>query len=257
MNKVNVLDEHISNLIAAGEVVLDPKSVIKELVENCLDANASVINIVIDEAGYNLISVEDDGVGMSASDAQVAIKRHATSKIKTQFDLNNINTLGFRGEALPSIASVSFFKLETCDGDSSILIEVEGGNVKNVDLSHVVRKGTKITVSNLFYNTPARLKHQVSSNYQFLQIKEYVYQMSLIHPSISFRLTHNNALVFSSYANDLLGNVGEIYGFEVAKNIVMVEHEDMDFKISGFFVDPKYSKSNKKAMLFSINKRLI
>lgn len=257
MTKVNILDEHTSNLIAAGEVVIDPKSVIKELVENSLDAQATHINITIEEAGYKNIIIDDNGFGMSFEDAQKSIKRHATSKIKNQNDLNSIHTLGFRGEALPSIASVSFFELETTNQITSSCIKINGGKILTQDNNTNRKKGTKITVSNLFYNTPARLKHQVSTKYQYLQIKEYICQMSLIHPNIKFTLIHNDVTILNSIENDLLANVSQIYGLEVAKNMNMIDHETMDFKISGFYIDPKYSKTNKKAMLFSINKRLI
>lgn len=257
MPKVNVLDDHIANLIAAGEVVIDPKSVIKELVENALDANATQIEIILEQSGFELIMINDNGCGMNYIDALNSIKRHATSKISNEQDLNCIETLGFRGEAIPSIASVSYFTLETSSESSSSKIVIDGGVVKEKIKQPFINKGTKIKVEKLFYNTPARLKHQVSPSYILRQIKEYVYQMSLINENVSFSLIHNDMLLFQSYENDLVANVSQIYGVEVAKNIINVFYEDMDFEISGYFIDPKYSKSNKKDMIFSINKRII
>lgn len=257
MNKVNVLSDHLANLIAAGEVVLDPKSVIKELVENSIDANANIININVDEAGFNSIVVDDNGEGMSHDDALASLKRHATSKIKTQIDLNNITTMGFRGEALPSIASVSYFEIETGNGVECSKIVVQGGKLISNELIENQIIGTKISVRNLFYNTPARLKHQVTPRYQLSQIKEYIYQMSLIYQDIKFNLSSDGVLIYSSFEGDLVGNVAQIHGIEVAKNLVLVENESMDFEIDGFYIDPKYSKSNKKSMWLSINNRLI
>ena len=257
MSKIKVLDDHLANLIAAGEVVIDPYSVIKELVENCIDANATSIKIDLDESGYNHIIIEDNGIGMSCDDAQVCIQRHATSKIKSEFDLNNISTLGFRGEAVTSIASVSKFKIETNNGKENTTVVVDGGKFINATNSSNVKKGTRISVHNLFFNTPARLKHQTNSRYQFSLIREYVQQMAQINNEISFTLIHNDQIIFESYINDMVSTVAQIYGVEVAKNMLEVQSSSVDFDISGYFIDPKYSKPNKKSILFSINKRLI
>ena len=163
MSKIRVMDEHLSNKIAAGEVVEKCVSIVKELVENSIDAKANEIKIELEEAGLRKIKVIDDGIGMDKEDALLAFQRHATSKLYTDDDLFSISSLGFRGEALPSIASVSEVVLKTCQKDAGTLIHIKGGKILE-NTNSEARKGTSITVTNLFFNTPARLKH-LSSYY--------------------------------------------------------------------------------------------
>ena len=193
MPKISVLPENLSNKIAAGEVIERPASVVKELVENALDAGATRIIVEVEEGGLSLIQVSDNGTGMSHEDARLAIERHATSKISTDEDLFAISTLGFRGEALPSIAAVSHFAMITRDSasDSGAEIRVEGGKIKSV--SEVgAPQGTMISVGQLFFNTPARKKFLKATSTEMSHIGDTVARMALGYPEVQFRLIHNN-----------------------------------------------------------------
>ena len=204
MNVIKVMDEVLANKISAGEVVEKCVSVVKELVENSIDAKSKKIKIELIESGVKEIKVTDDGVGMNREDAINAFQRHATSKLLSEADLFRIETLGFRGEALPSIASVSEVNLKTSTGDVGTEINIKGGKFINEGKSDA-RKGTTISVKNIFYNTPARLKHLKSLYAELANITEYVDKMALANPHISFSLYNDNKLLFNTDgSNDLL-----------------------------------------------------
>ena len=190
MSKIKVMDELLANKIAAGEVVERCVSIVKELVENSIDAKATEIKVLLKESGLREIKVVDDGIGMDSKDALLAFQRHATSKLYTSDDLFNINSLGFRGEALPSIASVSEVILKTCQDNKGTLIHIKGGKVLE-NTSCDARIGTSITVSNLFYNTPARLKHLSSIYAELSHITDYLNKMALSYPNVKFRLVND------------------------------------------------------------------
>ena len=258
MNKVHLLSQNISNMIAAGEVVERPSSVVKELVENAIDAEAKHIDIIIKDAGRTLIKVIDDGKGMDKEDALLSLKRHATSKIYDEKDLFNISTLGFRGEALPSIAAVSHLVLTTSTGEKvGTRIEVSGSEI--IDVSNApLRKGTEIEVNELFYNTPARLKYLKSDNTEFAQIHDVVVHIALGYPNIIFTLQHNDKVVFRTNGNgNVLEIINELYGIETARNMKKVNFENYDFSIDGYVSKIQISRANRYSMITLLNGRYV
>lgn len=257
MTKIQRLDPHLMNMIAAGEVVERPMGVVKELIENSIDANAKNIEIRIKEGGLSEIMIIDDGVGMSASDASMAFERHATSKIHNMNDLWKISTMGFRGEALPSIASVSHVFLKTNDGVDATEIEIQYGTLKKA-APVGTPKGTQIIVKNLFQKTPARLKHLKTPQYEFSLISDVVQKFALAQSGIAFTLTHDGREVFSSKGRgNLLEVIMEIYGREVAKLAVPIKIEDEDYQLNGYAIQPSQSRASKYYMLLYINDRMI
>ena len=258
MSKVHLLSQNISNMIAAGEVVERPSSVVKELVENSIDANAKHIDIVIKDAGRTLIKVIDDGKGMDKEDALLSLKRHATSKIYDEKDLFNISTLGFRGEALPSIAAVSHLVLTTSTGEKvGTRIEVSGSEIISVD-NAPLRRGTEIEVSELFYNTPARLKYLKSDNTEFAQIHDVVVHIALGYPNIIFTLQHNDKVVFRTNGNgNVLEIINELYGIETARNMKKVNFENYDFSVDGYISKIQISRANRYSMITLLNGRYV
>ena len=258
MGKIIKLDEYLSNKIAAGEVVERPASIVKELVENSIDANSTTIHIEVEEGGLQKIRIVDNGDGIDEEDCLVAFHRHATSKISTDKDLFRIRTLGFRGEALPSIASVSYLTLKTCTGNQAgTVVVIEGGKIVEHG-SSPSRKGTDITVTNLFYNTPARLKYLKTIHTELGNITDYVYRLALAYPSISFRLDHNSKKVFSSNGNgDLRQVIASIYGMNIAKQMLYFENTSLDFKISGYVCKPEVTRASRQYMSTFINYRYI
>ena len=257
MNKIIKLDNHLMNMIAAGEVVERPAGIVKELVENAIDANAKNIEINIINGGIDYISVLDDGEGMSESDVLLAFERHATSKIIDESDLFEIKTLGFRGEAIPSIASVSKVELTSNNKTDSTKVIVEYGNIK--DISKVAsNQGTLISVSGLFHKTPARLKNFKSVNYEKAVVISNVEKFALAYPNISFTLLDNHEVIFkTSGNNDLIEVMYQIYGRGVASNSFTFSNENSDFKISGVLVVPSESRSNRNYIQIFINNRMI
>ncbi|WP_239255011.1 DNA mismatch repair endonuclease MutL [Listeria ilorinensis] len=256
--KIVELSDALSNKIAAGEVVERPASVIKELVENAIDAGSTVIDILIEEAGLNKMTVIDNGAGIDPEDVPVAFLRHATSKIKNEHDLFRVHTLGFRGEALPSIASVAHVEMTTSTGDGpGTKILLEGGKVLE-KTSAQSRKGTQIEVSQLFYNTPARLKYLKSLPTELGNITDIINRLALAHPTISFRLTHNGKPLLETNGNgDLRQVIAAIYGVSIAKKTIPVSAESLDFKISGYAVLPEVNRSNRNYISTIINGRFI
>ena len=219
MSKIHIMSDNLANKIAAGEVVEKIASVVKELVENSIDAGSKKIIVNLVESGTKSIQVIDDGIGMDKEDALLSFQRHATSKISKEDDLFFINTLGFRGEALASIASVSKVDMKTSQGSEGTHIYIEGGKLITNEKSDA-RKGTTIEVADLFYNTPARLKYLKSLQTELANVTAYIEKLSLSHEDISFTLTNNeNKIVYTSGSGDLLKVIHEIYGFSVSSKL--------------------------------------
>lgn len=259
MSKVNVLPEYIANKIAAGEVVQRPASVVKELVENSIDANSTKISIEVIDGGKNLILVVDNGCGMNKEDALLSFYRHATSKITTEDDLDNITSFGFRGEALPSIAAVSRVELitRTIETINGVLIKIEGGNV--IDVREVGAPiGTSINISNLFFNTPARRKFLKTIPTEMGHISHIVSQEAISHPHIAFKLIHNGQEIINTPAtNDLLERVADFLGQELAKLLIPIEFRNDMIEITGFLAPPAYTRPNRDYQSMFINNRYI
>ena len=257
MNRIRVMDENLANKIAAGEVVEKCSSIIKELCENSIDAGASIIEVNLLEGGKKKIEVIDNGSGMNKEDAHLSFQRHATSKIYKDDDLFFIDTLGFRGEALPSIASVSKTEMITSDGDSGTHIVIEGGHIL-IDEPGALRKGTKITVTNLFYNTPARLKYLKSEQAELASCVSYLEKLALAHPKISFTLNHDGKdIVKTSGSGDLLKTIHEIYGISVSSKMIEVKNSNDDFDLQGYIAKPEILKSNRNHMIVMVNGRVV
>lgn len=259
MAKITVLDEHVANQIAAGEVVERPASVTKELVENAIDAGAGKIEVQVEEGGLDLIRVTDNGSGIEPDDCETAFYRHATSKISSGRDLFQIRSLGFRGEALPSIAAVAKVRLVSSSDDSGLgrVIAIEGGTLKeNEDIA--APRGTEITVKELFYNTPARLKYMKTIQTELGHISDVMYRQALAHPEIAFSLKHNgNTLLQTQGGGDLLQVIAAIYGINTSKSMIPISSENLDYKISGYIGLPELTRSNRSGMSLIVNGRFI
>ena len=257
MAVIKVMDELLANKIAAGEVVEKCASVVKELVENSIDANSNEIKIDLLDAGTKEIKVTDNGIGMERDDAVLAFQRHATSKLKTEDDLYHIETLGFRGEALASIASVSKITLKTCKNEVGTTVEIQGGKIISVENSDA-RTGTSISVRELFYNTPARLKHLKSLYTELANITDYINKLALSHPDIRFVLTNNETTILNTDGRgNLLKTIKDIYGINVAKKMLNVSAENKDFMINGYISLPEIHRSNRNAMVILVNGRIV
>ncbi|PEA53757.1 DNA mismatch repair endonuclease MutL [Bacillus pseudomycoides] len=258
MGKIRKLDDQLSNLIAAGEVVERPASVVKELVENSIDANSTSIEIHLEEAGLSKIRIIDNGDGIAEEDCIVAFERHATSKIKDENDLFRIRTLGFRGEALPSIASVSELELITSTGDApGTHLVIKGGGILKQEKT-ASRKGTDITVQNLFFNTPARLKYMKTVHTELGNITDIVYRIALSHPEVSLRLFHNEKkLLHTSGNGDVRQVLAAIYGIQVAKKLIPIEAESLDFTIRGYVTLPEVTRASRNYMSTIVNGRYV
>jgi DNA mismatch repair protein MutL len=257
MAVIKVMDELLANKIAAGEVVEKCASVVKELVENSIDANSNEIKIDLTEAGTKEIKVTDNGIGMEKDDAILAFQRHATSKLKTEDDLYHIETLGFRGEALASIASVAKITLKTCKNEVGTTVEIQGGKIISVENSDA-RTGTSISVRELFYNTPARLKHLKSLYTELANITDYINKLALSHPDIRFVLTNNNTTILNTDGRgNLLKTINDIYGINVAKKMLNVSAENRDYIINGYISLPEIHRSNRNAMVILVNGRIV
>ncbi len=257
MNKIKVMDINLSNKIAAGEVVETLMNVVKELVENSIDAESTSIKINLEDAGTKEISVSDDGVGMSREDATNCLKRHATSKLYKDDDLFHIDTLGFRGEALPSIASVSKMTIETSDQEEGTTVIINGGVIENVTQS-ALRTGTKITVKDIFYNTPARLKYLKNLHTELANITSYVNKMALSYPNIKFTLINNEkTLLNTDGSGNLLKVINSIYGLDVTKKMIKITGENSDYDINGYISYPEVNRSSRNFITMFVNGRYI
>lgn len=257
MNKINVMSENLANKIAAGEVVERIANVVKELVENSIDAGSKNIKIELLLSGTKLIKIVDDGCGMSRDDAKLCFSRHATSKIKNENDLYFINTLGFRGEALAAISSVSNIVLDTYDGNESTYLNLKAGKFIT-EKTGSMRKGTIIEVSELFYNTPARLKFMKSLNAELALTVNYIEKIALSHPDISFALFNDGKeMIKTSGSNDIYKVIHEIFGLNVSKNMIKIEAENYDYIINGYISNLNLSKSNRNSMITLVNGRVV
>ncbi|GAA3406847.1 DNA mismatch repair endonuclease MutL [Paenibacillus hodogayensis] len=259
MGKIKVLDEHVANQIAAGEVIERPSSVVKELVENSLDAGSSRIAVTVEEGGLQLIRVTDNGSGIETDDCEVAFYRHATSKIGSGKDLFQIRTLGFRGEALPSIAAVAKVNCVTAssaDGLGRKLV-IEGGTVRSFQETAASR-GTDMAVKELFYNTPARLKYMKTIQTELGHISDYLYRSAMAHPHVAFTLKHNGNVLLQTLGNgDLRQVVAAVYGTTVAKAMLPVKAEDADYTLGGYISRPDMTRSNRQGITIVMNGRTI
>lgn len=259
MGNIHVLDDNLANMIAAGEVVERPASVVKELVENAVDAGASTVEIHVEEGGLSLIRVVDNGQGMDREDCRLAFERHATSKIRSPRDLFRIRTLGFRGEALPSIAAVSRVELTSTQSSGQVgtRLMMEGGAIASISEIAAV-KGTEIIVRDLFYNTPARLKYMKSISTEIGHISDYVNRLALTYPSVAFTLTHNGKnLLHTSGDGKLLHVMAAIYGVQVAKLLLPISGETLDFRWTGFISKTEVTRANRSYLSTLVNGRYV
>jgi DNA mismatch repair protein MutL len=258
-NRILLLDENTANRIAAGEVVERPASAVKELVENSIDAGATQITVALEEGGKRRVEVADNGCGMGPEDAVLALQRHATSKIRTADDLFAIRTLGFRGEALPSIASVSHLTLTTKAPDEAagVRITVHGGDIERVE-EVGARDGTVVIVEDLFYNTPARLKFLKSTPTELARAVEVVGQLAIAHPQIAFRVRHNGQEVFSTPGSgEPLGALAAVWGRDIARKLIPIRNETPGLMVSGFLCTPDVTRPGRSHELFFVNGRPI
>ena len=257
MAKIQIMDELLSNKIAAGEVVERCASVVKELVENSIDAGSSEIKIELIEAGTKEIKITDNGSGMDREDAQMAFYRHATSKLTNEDDLYRIMTLGFRGEALASIASVSKISLKTSTGSLGTIVNINGGVLEEVSTGDA-RKGTIISVKDLFYNTPARLKHMKSLYTELASITDYINKLALSHPDIKFTLINNDSVILNTDGSgNLLKTINAIYGVEVSRNMFEINAENEDYEINGYISAPFIHRSSRNHIITLVNGRVV
>jgi DNA mismatch repair protein MutL len=259
MTRIRVLDEEVANKIAAGEVVERPASVVKELVENAVDAGATRVSVELQDGGRRRIQVTDNGCGMTAEEAVLALQRHATSKIERVEDLASLRTLGFRGEALPSIASVSRLTLLTRPRESlgGIRLEVEGGEIRSVE-EVGAPEGTTFVVHDLFYNTPARLKFLKSARAELGQASDWLVRIALAHPEITVRLASEGVEALRSPGSpDRLETIGTLYGREVARELLPVAWEHGGIRIEGYIARPTFTRPTRSGQSFFVNGRFV
>lgn len=257
MTKIHVMSDNLANKIAAGEVVERSSSVVKELVENAIDAGSSIITIDLINGGLNGITITDNGCGMEHDDAILSFQRHATSKLLREDDLFFISTLGFRGEALPSIASVSEVDLVTCAKTIGTHLHIKGGKLE-IDEPADKRVGTRISIKNLFYNTPARLKYLKSEPTELASCVSYIEKIALSYPQIKFTLNNNDRpVVKTSGSGNLKKTIHEIYGLQVSSKLIEIKNSNDDYDIRGFICKPEILKSNRYHMTTIVNGRVI
>ncbi len=257
MSVIKVMDEILANKIAAGEVVEKCASVVKELVENSIDALSTEIKVELIDSGTKEIKVIDNGKGMDEKDATLAFSRHATSKIKDEDDLFRLTTLGFRGEALASIAAVSKVDLKTSEGNLGTHVIISGGKIEKIEKGDA-RKGTSITVTELFYNTPARLKHLKSLYSELANITDYMNKLSLSRPDIRFTLSNNgNIILRTDGKNNTLKTIQSIYGTDVARKMLEIKAENSDYEIYGYISSPEVHRSSRNNMITLVNGRVV
>jgi DNA mismatch repair protein MutL len=258
MNVIQILDDNIINKIAAGEVIERPASVVKELVENSLDAGASRITIAVEAGGKNLVQVTDNGNGMSRSDLLLSVERHATSKIRSYNDLVEVRSLGFRGEALASIAAVSRLEIRTClpDAENGHLLSVEDGVIKSVETAPPLQ-GTQVAIRNLFYSTPVRRKFLTSDKNELRRVIQTVKRFFLVNPQIAFELLSEGEEIYSFPAQDIEARLSALYSDDINRKLMRVEGEEHDITVSGFLGKmTTFRKSYGEQFLF-VNGRFI
>ncbi len=255
---IKLLPDTIANQIAAGEVIQRPASVVKELVENAVDAGASEISVVIKDSGKTLIMITDNGNGMTETDARMSLERHATSKISTADDLFAINTKGFRGEALASISAISHLEIKTKPESAELgtVIQINGGKIELQEPSACL-KGTQISVKNLFYNVPARRKFLKSDNVEMRHIIDQFERVAIAHPTIKFSLSHNNSDVFLLPSGNMRQRLVGVFGRKYNEKLVPVEQETPLVNIAGFVLKPESAKKTRGEQFFFVNNRYI
>ena len=255
---IQLLPDHVANQIAAGEVVQRPASVVKELLENAIDANASSIQLILKEGGRTLIQVIDNGSGMSERDAKLSFERHATSKIRFAEDLFHLNTKGFRGEALASIAAISHVEMNTRqkDSDLGVRLRIEGSSLISQDIV-AVSEGTSVAVKNLFYNIPARRNFLKSDKVELKHIIDEFQRVALAHPSIHFEMFHNDHELFSLQESNLRQRIVRVFGSKTNEKLIPIEEDTEVVKISGFIGKPQYAKKSRGEQFFFVNNRFI
>ncbi len=257
MGFIKRLDQSIANKIAAGEVIEKLANVVKELVENSIDAEATKIDIDLVNSGMKSIRVIDNGLGMDEDDALLAFERHATSKISSVNDLFRIQSLGFRGEALPSVAAISRVDLTTSNGDKTVNVIFEDGRFIEKKESSL-NQGTRIEVTKLFYSTPARFKYLKSLQHELANIVSLVNGFALANPNVSFRLTNDSKLLFVSPGNDSVTNLmAQIYGTQVAKSLIYFEAKNRDYQIYGYTSNPVINRSSRNYITIVVNNRVV
>lgn len=259
MSNIKVLPQTVVTKIAAGEVIERPASVLKELIENSIDADATHIEVQLEEGGRKLIKVSDNGLGMDRDDVEIAFLSHATSKLRSDEDLFSINTLGFRGEALPSIGAISQTRIISRTRDTLIgsEIKIEGGILDNIK-EKGAPEGTQIDVHNLFYNTPVRHKFLKSIQTEMAHISEMVTRFALACPNIHFKVTHNGKKTLNfPTAKDLKERITTIYGNEIGKNLIAINLKEPDISIYGYILPPTHNRPNTKMQFIFLNGRYI
>ncbi len=255
---IKLLPDHVANQIAAGEVVQRPASVVKELLENAIDAGATSIKLIIKDAGKVLIQVIDDGMGMSATDARLSFERHATSKIQKAEDLFNLNTKGFRGEALASIAAIAHVEMQTKPEQEEMAthLKIEGSEIKFQEVC-VAPKGTSLSVKNLFFNIPARRNFLKSNQVELRHIIDEFHRVALAHPNIAFNFYNNGSELFNLSQTNQRQRIVHIFGSKTNEKLVPVNEETQVVQISGFINKPQFAKKSRGEQFFFVNNRFI
>lgn len=255
---IQLLPDHVANQIAAGEVVQRPASVVKELLENAIDAGASVITLQVKDAGKTLIQVLDNGIGMSTTDVRMCFERHATSKIKSAEDLFQLQTKGFRGEALASIAAIAQVEVKTKQENEELgtLLTIAGSKVENQQAT-VTPKGTSIAVKNLFFNIPARRNFLKSNTVELRHIIDEFHRVALAHENVAFTFIHNDATIFNLPISNLKQRIVSIFGTKSREKLVPVQEETEILKINGFVLKPSFARKSRGEQFFFVNNRFI
>ena len=256
-NKIVLMPDNLANMIAAGEVIDKCVNIVKELVENSIDAGSKKIIVNLLSGGLKKIEVIDNGSGMTREDALMSLKRHATSKLLNEHDLFNIVTLGFRGEAIPSIASVSDMKIYTTSNDETTYLHVRGGELVEENIADL-KNGTKIVVTDLFFNTPVRFKYLKNIHNELASIVLYVNKLALAHPDIKFILTNDEKELLNTRGNnDIKEVIAKVYGLDVAKKVIYFKDNNLDYEIEGYYGYPELQKRTNSSITTIINKRVI
>ncbi|MEX0289997.1 MAG: DNA mismatch repair endonuclease MutL, partial [Flavobacteriaceae bacterium] len=255
---IQLLPDHVANQIAAGEVVQRPASVVKELMENSIDAGATSVKLIIKEGGKTLIQVVDDGIGMSPTDARMSFERHATSKIKGAQDLFHLNTKGFRGEALASIAAIAHVEMQTKPSSDELgtNLRIEGSKIISQDVV-AAPKGTSIGVKNLFFNIPARRNFLKSNQVELRHVTDEFHRVALAHPSVSFNFYNNGSELFNLPATSYRKRIVHIFGSKTNEKLVPVKEETQVVKVDGFICKPEFAKKSRGEQFFFVNNRFI
>ncbi len=256
--RIEILPEHVANQIAAGEVVQRPASVVKELLENAIDAGATEIQLIVREGGRTLIQVVDNGAGMDRADAELSVVRHATSKIRKAEDLFEIHTMGFRGEALASIAAIAHLDLQTRNGSDALgtHLKIAGGARESVEET-VMPRGTSVQVRNLFYNIPARRNFLKSPQVEYRHVLDEFQRVALAHPDIAFKLTHNDSQQFNIPVSNLRRRIVNVFGGRINDRLVPVSEETQVVRLEGFIVKPEFARKSRGHQFFFVNNRFV